>query len=271
MRSEPPSQGGSGAAQALRSHRGSGWLILVGWFVVAAVALAIALLVVPPGARDAAFWGRVAWFEVLWAVVVGAGYLSFGSTGRSEDVRTRVGGVTPTLFVVAVAYAATSLLLMLVHAWLPAGAGADRVHLIAQLALFAAAAVAGVLLGVARVGSIDASVAGDASVSSEPSPHELHARLSLLEAALPGGLRSTLDADVRRLRERLLHSLSGTATLTARSDYQDLARDVRAFCEVLEELGGRDEVSDAEAADLSATVLALTARVQGVANRAIVR
>lgn len=230
MNSDAPRVGRPPDAPHVRVGRGAGGLVAAGWLVVAVVAGAIAWLAVPAAARGGAFWLRLGWFQVLWALVATTWYLAFASSGRPADLRARVGAVTPTLFLVAGGYAAVSLSAMGLHALLPDGPAVDRAHLMAQLAIFAAAAVAAVLLGVARVGAIDGASAGGGALPPAPPPQALHDRVLALETRLPAALRGTLGDDLRRLRERLLHSLSPTAALLERADYRQLSDLVMAFC-----------------------------------------
>lgn len=289
MNSEPPRVERPTDAPHARGRRVAAGIVAVGWLVVAVVAGAIAWLAVPAAARGGAFWLRLGWFQVLWALVATTWYLAFASSGRPADLRARVGAVTPTLFLVAGGYAAVSLSAMGLHALLPDGPAVDRAHLMAQLAILAGAAVAAVLLGVARVGAIDVVSAGGGALPPAPPPQALHDRVLAVEALLPAALRGTLGDDLRGLRERLLHSLSPSAALLESAAYRQLSDLVTAFCDdvggdLRGVLGGGvpdgaagagtdgdDAAPDDRLSGWRATASALAARARDVAEGSVVR
>lgn len=112
--------------------------------------LSVALTFVPQAHRSDYFWYRVVWAEVLVALIWGYIGTFVLSTFSKKWKAKGMGGVFPSLGIVITLYAAASLALMVVNAWISMG----KFHLLVQVLLASFTVIIGVFLCLATVGQM---------------------------------------------------------------------------------------------------------------------
>ena len=200
-----------------------------GWCVTAITILVVALLLVSEESRSAYFWYRLAWTQVLCLFVWAGIFLYLFAALRPSE---RLGAIAPTIAIIVLTYASISFLLMLVDAVQSEAGRTSRAHLILQIILLSAVSLGVILLSISRIFSIAGFEPGN---KNEFTLRELQDRLYAREVSLNGPAQNGLQASVKQLRETLLYSLSESSTLSQRSEFQELGREIVAFCDSMAE------------------------------------
>ena len=234
---------------------------LAGFLFTALIIISFSVILVPESDRSEWFWTRVAWAEFLacciWVFL--GGFFVHSSAAANTGT---FGGMLPSFGVVVFAYSATSLSLMLTHAWFETLLSVTA-HFIAQ----------GVILGVAGIVSVLLAIAiktGDSGTEKIPftveSVAELIALLTLqadrfspaeMGPEIPKVTRGLWES-IRALTERLRHSIPHVGRIGQAQQYHDL---VAESLELFDDLERVDPLTDDHE-----LLGALTTRVRGITN-----
>jgi len=245
----------------MRQGQAFRYSIIAGWLVTALAAFLVGTILIPEGSRSAYFWHRLAWTELLVFLIWGSTGLYFLASDRAKDHVTRFGGIAPTISIVIALYAAASFVAMILHAFVPETNTGDRIHLIVQIILFAAAALCVVFLSMARAGAAAGLAFDTAKVKT---PRQLHDLLALREASVSDDSESAkaMRSSMKRLREALLYSLNESESLANSPDYQALSTEIQALCASVAEQKSKTENSRDRCADMLGIVDDLVARAK---------
>jgi hypothetical protein len=242
-------------------------LTFAAFLISAAVIVALPVILLPEAHRGDRFWHRIAWTLFLaflfWSL---RGAFVVLAAGRGKSA-AGMAGVLPVITMVVTYYVVASFVLMIVHALVRAGNTADKIYLVLQILVVAAAATAIVLMYFVRAGAIAGIRQATAGVTP---PRELAQMLQYQEQRLLGNggadgqLRSLQDM-LRSLREKISYSLPNAAeALHASGEYGSIAKDVAMVCGMAGGLS-LDNVSDEAVAATKKAAEDLVRRVEAVA------
>lgn len=238
--------------------------VFAGWLIVTLAIALIAHLIVPQANRSEYFWYHVLWAEALWLLfwVSVASYIP----PQGAPTNARLGGISPTLSMVAATYAALSFSLMIIHSLMPEVEAIDRVHWILQILLFAGVALTIVMLFISRVGATTGLPSNSASA---PTPRELHHLLALGESTPQ--IPSELKGSMKQLSETVLYSLNDSTTLRNMPAYQELSREIQHLCDTVSHSVNNQDSGPNRFDSLTASALGLVAKTKLVsANQKVV-
>jgi len=199
---------------------------------------------------------------VLWLVIWASKtfYLLFSSDRGDFD--TRLGGIRPTLSLVAGSYALLSFAAMVAHALIPTNPAASRVHWIVQILLFGGLVRAIVYLFSARA----AHIAGVGQDGMMPiTPRDLHSMIAAQERGLSSDSCQSLKQALRDLRELVLYSLHESAELGKRNDYISLCQEIRRLCNDIATMDRSSAESGKRCEEIQERVVELIAKARQVA------
>lgn len=215
--------------------------LVVGGCVTATVCATLPVLLTDSTSRSEYFWPRVAWTDVLVALLWISVWKTLPSRAASDSKDVRH-GVAPALGLSVTAFCIVSFVLMMAHAFLPEGTFSGKAHLVGQVVSGAALLVTIALLAVNRA----SAVAPEQSQETATPPAVLVAKLQTVESMVSNASTTTLSEGLKRLREKVAYSLTRGGAIRAIDDYRRFALDVDRLCEeVLEKSSQVEELDPA--------------------------
>jgi hypothetical protein len=189
--------------------------LAVGACTTCVVVFAIAVILVPPELRSEHFWPKLLWAEFL-TVVVWATITGFFELVLRSDQSHGLGGILPALVLVVTVYAVSSVLVMVVHSWLPESDLGSRIHWAMQVFRFGSM----VLMIVALVASLAGARSG-----AEPlppgvlAPKNLAQHLKTTAVRLEQSGQKDLSKELKRLGERIVYGLPHAGAIGQSNSY----------------------------------------------------
>ena len=114
-------------------------LVIAGFIITTTFVFALPIVLIRASSRSDMFWFKILWAVFLAGVVWLSLYSFFAAPLNPDEPRKGVGGVAPILAIGGFCYAAISLALMIVLAFIPKAEWLDRLHMAVQIILGAVA------------------------------------------------------------------------------------------------------------------------------------
>lgn len=237
--------------------------MLIGWLITALAIASIAPLLVPELSRSDYFWLRVAWTEMLNAILWSSLSFFLFVSGDKKDSTTRYGGISPTISLITGAYAILSFSAMVAHSLVPSSDISSRIHWISQILFLTVTAVLIVFLTLARTTAISGV---EFDRIKAVSPKQLH---DLIRSKETLQLSQELRERLKHLREAIAYSLHESETLSGLSDYQELSSEIIALCNEVDSFQNIRSANADIQNPISQSALALTNKVRHIASQQI--
>jgi hypothetical protein len=240
---------------------------VAGLVLLLAVVIGGALVLVPEASRSNAFWFATTWVAVLaglvWIAVVN--YMIQPTTGSS--LSKEMGGIAPAIILIAVVYAVFSMVLLLIHYFMPQGAASSRLHLFLQITRAGACGLALVFLYVAKTHAAQGLHPHNRTVKT---PEELCSLLAAEESRLSAmteqaQVARTID-EIKKLRTALRYSLPNVSRISEDASYHEL---VTAIESILVSLKACGDPASSACEPCSGALASITTKAKTLSNRCI--